>query len=44
MIPWLAAISHVIYDAVGGWLFDHPLSPPKVLKARDEAAPPFAVD
>jgi hypothetical protein len=33
-----------IYNAVGGWLLDHPLSPPKVLKARDEAALSLAVD
>jgi hypothetical protein len=44
MLPWLAAISQVMYDAVGGWLFDHPLALPKVLKAREEAAPPLAVD
>ena len=44
MLPWLAASSHGMYDAVGGWRFASPLSPPKVLKAREAAAPPLAGD
>ena len=38
IIPPLAAIANAIYDAVGIRLRDHPMSPPKVLKALDEAA------
>jgi CO/xanthine dehydrogenase Mo-binding subunit len=33
IIPPLAAISNAIYDAVGIRMRDHPMSPPKVLKA-----------
>ena len=36
IIPPLAAISNAIYDAVGVRLRDHPMSPPKVLKALRE--------
>jgi len=38
IIPPLAVISNAIYDAVGIRLRDHPMSPPKVLKALDDAA------
>jgi len=38
IIPPLAAISNAIHDAVGVRLRDHPMSPPKVLKALEEAA------
>ncbi len=39
IIPPLAAISNAIYHAVGVRLRDHPMSPPKVLKAlREQAA------
>ncbi len=37
IIPPLAAISNAIHDAVGIRLRDHPMSPPKVLKAIGEA-------
>ena len=37
IIPPLAAISNAIHDAVGVRLRDHPMSPPKVLKAIGEA-------
>ena len=37
IIPPLAAISNAIHDAVGVRLRDHPMSPPKILKALDEA-------
>ena len=43
-IPPLAAISNAIHDAVGVRLLDHPMSPPKVLKAIDEAAPAQAAE
>ena len=36
IIPPLAAISNAIYDAVGVRLRDHPMSPPKILKALKE--------
>ena len=35
IIPPLAAISNAIFDAVGVRLLDHPMSPPKVLKALE---------
>ena len=38
IIPPLAAISNAIYDAVGVRLRDHPMSPPKILKALKERA------
>ena len=38
IIPPLAAISNAIYDAVGVRLRDHPMSPPKILKALKEQA------
>ena len=38
IIPPMAVISNAIYDAVGIRLRDHPMSPPKVLKALDDAA------
>ncbi len=44
IIPPLAAISNAIYDAVGVRLRDHPMSPPKVLKALDEAAGQIAAE
>ena len=44
IIPPLAAISNAIYDAVGVRLRDHPMSPPKVLKAIDEAAAKIAAE
>jgi CO/xanthine dehydrogenase Mo-binding subunit len=44
IIPPLAVISNAIYDAVGIRLRDHPMSPPKVLKALDEAAPAQAAE
>lgn len=36
IIPPLPAISNAIYDAIGVRLRDHPMSPPKVLKALRE--------
>ena len=36
IIPPLGAIANAIYDAVGVRLSDHPMSPPKVLKALKE--------
>ena len=39
IIPPIAALSNAINDAIGLRLRDHPLSPPKVLKAIDEAEP-----
>ncbi|HJO87820.1 MAG TPA: molybdopterin cofactor-binding domain-containing protein, partial [Rhodospirillales bacterium] len=44
IIPPLAAISNAIYDAVGIRMRDHPMSPPKVLAALDEAAPATAAE
>ena len=44
IIPPLAAISNAIYDAVGVRLRDHPMSPPKVLKAIDEASAKIAAE
>ncbi len=44
IIPPLAAISNAIYDAVGVRMLDHPMSPPKVLKALDDAAPAEAAE
>jgi len=44
IIPPLAAISNAIYDAVGVRLRDHPMSPPKVLKAIDEAPAKIAAE
>ena len=44
IIPPLAAISNAIYDAVGVRMLDHPMSPPKVLKALDAAAPAEAAE
>tara|TARA_B100000315_G_scaffold259726_1_gene316908 strand:+ start:1841 stop:4165 length:2325 start_codon:yes stop_codon:yes gene_type:complete len=44
IIPPLAAISNAIYDAVGIRMRDHPMSPPKVLAALDEAAPAAAAE
>ena len=44
IIPPLAAISNAIYDAAGVRLRDHPMSPPKVLKALDEADTPLATE
>ncbi|NQV57449.1 MAG: xanthine dehydrogenase family protein molybdopterin-binding subunit, partial [Rhodospirillales bacterium] len=44
IIPPLAAISNAIYDAVGVRMRDHPMSPPKVLKAMDDAAPKLAAE
>ena len=43
IIPPLAAISNAIYDAVGIRMRDHPMSPPKVLKALNEQAAPHKV-
>ena len=37
IIPPLAAIANAIHDAVGVRMRDHPMSPPKVLKALDDA-------
>lgn len=39
IIPPLPAIANAIYDAVGIRLRDHPMSPPKVLKALREQTP-----
>ncbi len=44
IIPPLAAISNAINDAVGVRLRDHPMSPPKVLKALGEAAGSIAAE
>ena len=44
IIPPLAAISNAIYHAVGVRLRHHPMSPPKVLKALDEAAGKMAAE
>jgi CO/xanthine dehydrogenase Mo-binding subunit len=44
IIPPLGAIANAIYDAVGVRMRDHPMSPPKVLAALDEAAPAQAVE
>ena len=44
IIPPLAVIANAIYDAVGVRLRDHPMSPPKVLKALDDAAPREAAE
>ena len=37
IIPPLAAIANAIHDAVGVRMRDHPMSPPKVLRALDDA-------
>ena len=39
IIPPLPAIANAIYDAIGIRLRDHPMSPPKVLKALREQQP-----
>ncbi len=44
IIPPLGAISNAIYDAVGIRMRDHPMSPPKVLAALDEAEPAAAAE
>ncbi|MDA0241184.1 MAG: xanthine dehydrogenase family protein molybdopterin-binding subunit [Proteobacteria bacterium] len=44
IIPPLAAIANAIYHAVGVRMRDHPLSPPKVLKALEEAELPQAAE
>ena len=44
IIPPLAAIANAIYDAVGVRLRDHPMSPPKVLKALEELELPQAAE
>ena len=44
IIPPIAALSNAIYHATGVRLRDHPLSPPKVLKALDEAEPALAAE
>jgi CO/xanthine dehydrogenase Mo-binding subunit len=44
IIPPLGAIANAIYDAVGVRMRDHPMSPPKVLAALDEAAPAQAAE
>jgi len=44
IIPPMAVIANAIYDAVGIRMRDHPMSPPKVLAALDEAAPAEAAE
>ncbi len=44
IIPPIAALSNAIYHAVGVRLRDHPLSPPKVLKAIDDAETAIAAE
>ena len=45
IIPPLAAISNAIHDAVGVRLRDHPMSPPKVLKAlKEQESRPLAAE
>jgi CO/xanthine dehydrogenase Mo-binding subunit len=39
IIPPIAAISNAIENAVGIRLREQPMSPPRVLKALDEASP-----
>lgn len=44
IIPPLAAIANAIYNATGVRMRDHPMSPPKVLSALEESAPPIAAE
>jgi len=44
IIPPMAAIANAIYDAVGVRMREQPMSPPRVLKALDDAAPPLAAE
>ncbi len=44
IIPPLAAISNAIYDAIGVRMRNHPMSPPKVLKAIEDAETPVAAE
>ena len=44
LLPIMPAVANAIYDAVGVRLRDHPMSPPKVLKAIDEASAKIAAE
>lgn len=44
IIPPMAAIANAVYDAVGVRIRQQPLSPPRILKALADDAPPLAAE